>query len=63
MDKYNSKIWLYVLFLINTGLRKGEMLALTWGDLLDQEQRVRVNKSLGLKIGIKKRESQRIYGC
>lgn len=37
-----------VLFLINTGLRKGEMLALKWDDLLYDKQAVDINKSLSL---------------
>lgn len=44
-----------VLFMINTGLRKGEMLGLTWDDLLYDKQAVNIDKSLGL---IKNRNQQ-----
>jgi len=37
-----------VLFMLNRGLRKGEILALEWEDLWSDRQRVNINKSLGL---------------
>jgi len=41
-----------VLFLLNTGLRRGEIWALEWNDLWYDKRRVNIDKSLGL---IKKR--------
>ena len=48
-----------VLFLINTGLRKGEMLALTWDDLLYNQNRVNVNKNLGRIKNRNRKEADR----
>jgi len=52
-----------VLFLINTGLRKGEMLALEWNDLCYKKNRININKSLGLikNRNRKEKESKNIW--
>lgn len=48
-----------VLFLLNTGLRKGEMLALEWEDLWYKQRRINIDKSLGLIKNRNRKEGEK----
>lgn len=55
---YNSKFYCFVAFLLNTGLRRGEALALTWDDIDFDSRTISINKTLtGNKIDKPKTES------
>lgn len=44
--KRSSDVWLFPTFILYTGLRRGEALALTWADIDMEREEIRVTKSL-----------------
>lgn len=53
-----AKYGYIVLFLINTGLRKGEMLALEWEDLWEKKKYVNIDKNLTQVINRNRKEGE-----
>jgi len=50
-DSWNSMVAKYgyiVLFMLNCGVRKGEMLGLAWSDLSESQKKISITKNLGL---------------
>ena len=45
----SSKYYLFALFIVSTGLRRGEALALTWPDIDFSKKTIRINKAFDLR--------------
>lgn len=47
IEKFSSSRWLYgILFMLATGLRRGELLALKWSDIDFKEKRIKIEDNL-----------------
>lgn len=44
--EYHSRDWIVLLITLNTGLRVGEMLALEWGDIDEENKLMKINKTI-----------------
>jgi len=48
--EYHSRDWIVLLIMLNTGLRVGEMLALEWGDIDEENKLIKVNKTIQSRV-------------